>query len=79
VTALPPTEKQVAYLRALQRKLRLPNRLLDQHCEASFGAPFAGIDRAQASKLIDELAGWEERPAEMSRAMGQVDLPGFGA
>lgn len=73
------TEAQVDYVRSIQRRLRLPNRLLDAHCEGRFGAAFAGLDRAQASALIDEMKGWEALPAGLRRAMGQRDLPGFGA
>jgi|GEM_PF-6241628 len=71
---MPVTEKQVAFVRALQRQHRLPDRMLDSHCEATFGAPFAGLDRGQVSALIDEMVSWQAVPADLMRAQGQLDL-----
>jgi hypothetical protein len=71
---LPPTEKQIAYVRALQHHLRLPDRMLDDHAVKTFGAPFAGLSRGQVSTLIDTLVGWEGIPADLQRAAGQMDL-----
>lgn len=76
-TPLPPTEKQVNYVRALQRSLHIPDSLLDNHCVSRFGHPFVAADRGEVSALIDELARWTEKPAEMRRAQGQQDLPGM--
>ncbi len=70
-----PTTRQREYVRALQRQLHLPDRLLDQHCERTFRAPFRDLDRRQVSQLIDELKGWTALPAELRRAQGQLDLP----
>lgn len=55
----PPTEKQVEYARSLQRRLHLTNRLLDNHCQATYGAPFADLDKAAVSRLLDEMLAWE--------------------
>lgn len=74
----PPTTKQDDYVRGLQRKLRLPNALLDNHCIARFGACYAALDRASVSALIDEMTGWEAIPADLQRVNGQTDVPGFG-
>ncbi len=71
---MPTTEKQVAFVRALQRQHRLPDRMLDSHCEATFGAPFAALSRTQVSALIDEMVGWQAVPADLLRAQGQMDL-----
>jgi hypothetical protein len=73
-----PTEKQVAYVRALQKDMHLPKRMLGDHCARRFGCPFAGLDRRQCSDLIDELKRWTELPVEMRLAMGERRLPGFG-
>jgi hypothetical protein len=75
---LPPTDRQIDYARAIQRKLHMPDRMLDHHCRGKFGKPFAGLDRAEMSRLIDQIAPWVEMPSEMLIAMGQQDLPGFG-
>jgi hypothetical protein len=72
------TQRQIDYVRALQKDLHLPNRFLDSHCQERFSCPFAGIDRRQCSDLIDDLKRWTELPVEYQRAKGQVDLPGFG-
>jgi hypothetical protein len=74
-----PTERQTKYLDALRARLNLPGRMLDDHCAKRFGAPFAAIDKRQASDLIDELVGWQEAPAELRREMGQLDMPGMAA
>ena len=75
---LPPTDNQIAYVRGIQRRLHLPDRMFDDHCVARFRLPFAAMDRAQVSLLLDEMIGWEAVPADMARAMGQRDLPGLG-
>lgn len=75
--SLPVTQLQLDYVRDLQRRLRLPDHILDTHCASRFGVPFAGLDRRQASQLIDELKGWTAIPADLQRAMGQRDLPGM--
>ena len=69
---------QIEFVRELQQQLHLKNDALDVHCRRRFGRPFAGIDMRQCSALIDELKGWKAIPAELQRAMGQTDLPGFG-
>jgi hypothetical protein len=76
---LPPTPFQLDYVRGLQRKLHLTDRLLDNHCVTTYGKPLGEMDRAEVSRLLDEMLGWQAIPADMQRAMGQVDLPGFGA
>ena len=72
-----PTPKQTDYVRGLQRKLRLPDRMLDDHCTRRFGVPFRDLDRAQVSALLDELIGWQAIPAELQVAQGQTRLPGL--
>lgn len=73
-----PTDLQVKYVRGLQQKLRLPNRVLDAHLVAKTGRPFAEITKRECTALIDELLAWKAIPAELMRAQGQRDLPGFG-
>lgn len=75
---LAPTRKQCDYVRSLQRQHHLPNALLDSHCVQRFGKPYARLDRTQVASLIDEMIAWSDLPAELKRAKGQVDLPGFG-
>lgn len=74
----PPTEPQVTYVRGLQQKLRLPNRMLDAHCVARTGRPFAEITKRECTALTDDLLAWKAIPTELLRAQGQRDLPGFG-
>lgn len=71
------TTPQVGYIRGLQAKLKLPDRVLDGHCERRFGVTFAELTKSQASALIDEMAGWNELPATLAIAKGQTVLPGF--
>jgi hypothetical protein len=75
---LPPTDAQTKYVRSIQKRLHLPDALLDNHCVTRFRLPFAQLDRSQVSALLDEMIAWEVLPADMARAMGQQDLPGFG-
>jgi hypothetical protein len=69
-----PTDKQLAYIRILQTKLRLTDAMLDLHCRNRFGVPFAACSRERASALIDQLSNWKAVPADLQRAMGQLDL-----
>lgn len=72
-----PTEKQIDFVRALQRQLHFPDTLLDRHCAEEFGRSFAGINKSQMSVLIDELLTWKTVPAHLQRLRGQQDLPGM--
>ena len=69
-----PTKPQVDFVRSLQTQLRLPDAGLDDHCRRRFGQPFERLTRKEVSELLDELQGWEGIPAEVQRAMGQLDL-----
>jgi len=71
------TPAQEDYIRALQHKLHLPNHVLDLHTMTRYGAPFVNLDRSQVSALIDEMKDWRTIPAELRRAMGQIDIPGL--
>lgn len=76
---LPVTPDQVDYVRILQRSLSLSNALLEAQCVKAFGAPFAELDRAQCSHLIDTLKGWKELhgvPREVRVLAGQTELFG---
>lgn len=76
-TNRPITEPQMLYLRAMQRKLKLPDRMIDDLCVQRFKRRFAELDIRQASALIEEMKEWQAIPAQLQREMGQVDLPGF--
>lgn len=69
-----PTDAQDEYVRALQKRLRLPNGVLDTHCLATFGAAYAALTRRDVTVLIDQLLGWKSIPADLQRSMGQQDL-----
>lgn len=69
-----PTEPQLDYIRGMQKKLRLSDRLLDAHCEARFGSTRNQLDRRQASALIAEMKDWQSIPAELMRQAGQMEL-----
>jgi hypothetical protein len=73
-----PTPDQLAYVAGLQKRLHLPDALLDNHAVATFGKPVRDLDRREVSRLLDEMTKWEALPADLMRAKGQVDLPGFG-
>ena len=70
----PPSEKQTNYVRVLQKRLHLPDALLDTHCIGKYGAAFDGLDKSRVSDLIDEMLGWEAIPAGLQRERGQLDL-----
>lgn len=69
-----PSEPQLRYVKALCRRLNVPEHLLDNHCVQRFGKPFNKITMSECSLLIDELKDWTALPADMQRAMGQQDL-----
>lgn len=75
-TTRPATKLQIGYVRNLQRKLRLTDTALDRYCEGRFGRAFTELDRGQTSELLDEMVGWEDVPASLKQAMGQLDLFG---
>lgn len=68
------TQPQADYIRGLQKRLHLSDRLLDAHCQSRFGSERSELDRRQASSLIDEMAGWQSVPAELQRQAGQMEL-----
>jgi hypothetical protein len=74
-----PSPDQLAYVAGLQKKLHLPDVLLGRVCQDRFGRRFPELDRRQVSKLLDELVTWEQLPAELMRAKGQLDLFGDAA
>jgi hypothetical protein len=73
---LPPTDPQREYVAGLCRKLHITDAALDGHCVRRYNAPYHRLDRQQVSDLLDEMTGWETTPADMRRAMGQLDLFG---
>jgi hypothetical protein len=70
------TQAQIDFVGSLKNRLHLTDNWLDHHCQEHYGRPFAALDRAQVSHLIDELTCWKALPADLQRAMGQVDLFG---
>ena len=71
---IPPTLRQQEYVAALQRKLHLTDAALDNHCRDTFGAPYQELDRGQVTQLLNQMVTWERVPADLQRAMGQLDL-----
>jgi hypothetical protein len=69
-----PTDAQLDYVKAIQRRLHLPDRMLNDHCIIRFECEFDGLNRSQVSALLDELIAWDELPADYQRAKGQMDL-----
>jgi len=55
----PPSPEQVSYVRGLQKRLHLPNAILDNHCVEKFRKPFAQLDRREmvATPRTDDLVG----------------------
>lgn len=70
------TEPQINYVRGMQNKLHLSDRLLDTHCQTRFGCGFERLDRRQMSGLIDEMKNWQSIPAQLLREAGQLELLG---
>lgn len=70
-----PSEKQVDYVHGLRKKLRMTMPTLEGHCQRKYESPFASLDRAQVSSLIEEMLGWVDVPANLLRDQGQMDLP----
>ena len=75
----PPSPEQVDYVRGLQKRLHLPNAILNNHCVAKFRKPFAQLDRRETSQLLEQMISWEQLPADLIRAKGQIDLFGMEA
>ncbi len=71
-----PTQPQIDFVRKLQDRLHLSYAWLDHHCQEHYGGPFSALDRAQVSHLLDQMQGWKQAPADLQRAMGQVDMFG---
>lgn len=71
-----PTDRQIAYVRGMQKRLRLSDRLLDAHCQEALGSPFARLTRYQMCSLIDEMTSWSAIPAELMREARQMELFG---
>ena len=69
-----PSTEQTAYVKALQKKLRITDSVLDGHCQRKYDGPFAALDRRQVSWLIYEMKSWQSMPAELMRDQGQLDL-----
>ena len=74
VYRIPPTQRQLAYVADLQRRLRISDGALDHHARRRFGLTVADLDRVQVSELLGEMERWESTPAELLREMGQLDL-----
>jgi hypothetical protein len=53
-----PTPDQLSYVAGLQKKLHLPDALLNRVCQDRFGRLFAELDRRQVSKLLEEMVTW---------------------
>lgn len=70
------TDPQLEFVRSLQKRLHLPNSLLDSHCIARFKKPFAEVDIRECSALLDEMKSWVAIPAELQREAGQLDMFG---
>lgn len=79
MNGLPPTPRQWDFVRDLQRRLRLTDAALDIYATRTFGVPLAWLDRSQISTLLDEMQGWTTVPADLQRALGQLDLFGGAA
>jgi hypothetical protein len=74
----PPSPDQLKFVESLRKQHRLPKPLLDNFCVERFRRPLAELDKRQVSALLDEMIDWKQIPAQLQRAMGQRDLPGFG-
>lgn len=67
-----PTEKQTTYARSLQRRLHLPDRMLDDHCASRFGAAFRHLNRAQVSTLLDDLKDMYRATTDLTASRGDA-------
>jgi hypothetical protein len=74
----PISNGQLNYARDLARRLHLPERMLDDHCVQRFGKPLIALSITDGRDLLHEMLTWKDLPAQMQRAKGQQDLPGFG-
>ena len=70
------TERQVAYVRGMQKRLQLSDRLLDAWCERQFGVAFGALTIGDCRTLIDQMTNWASIPAELMRLTGQMDMFG---
>lgn len=69
-----PSADQLSYVAGIQRRLHLPDALLDNYCVGRFGRRLAELTRREVSELLDEMVQWEQLPAALQRAKGQLDL-----
>ena len=74
---MPPTEPQREFMAILQKRLSIPDDVLDRYCRKTFGCPLVRLRVGQASELLDAMQEWKVAPAEIQRMKGQVDLPGL--
>lgn len=70
----PPTGAQLQYVADLCAKLKITTPALDTYCRGEFGRPFELLSKSECSRLLDSMTTWETTPAELRRAMGQLDL-----
>lgn len=71
-----PTQDQLDYVEGIRRRLHLSKPLLDNHCVKTFGSELARLNRAEVSKLLDEMTRWETIPGLLLVEAGQRELPG---
>lgn len=74
-----PTPKQLEYVADLCAKLKITTPALDTYCRSEFGQSFEQLSKSECSRLLDSMTTWETTPAELRRAMGQLDLFGVAS
>jgi len=77
------TDAQNDFIEGLRKQLHISRALLSSHTQRAYGHPVEALTKRDASLLIDEMLSWREGgkglPADLQRAAGQADLPGFGS
>lgn len=71
-----PTFKQLDCVATLKKRHRITDAGLDAYCLDRHDVPFPDLNKWQVSALIEDMKAWDQPPAIIRRAMGQLDLFG---
>lgn len=70
----PATPRQMAYVESIRKRLHIGTAMFAAWCRGRYGCDPAGLDKAQASDLIDYLGPYERTPPAFLEEAGQRRL-----
>jgi len=74
-----PTGAQHQYVKDICRKFKITEFAIHSYVADRFGKQYDHLTKQEVSDLLSEMTSWEHAPAELQRAMGQLDLLGMGS